>query len=158
MMAGSSVLLLEDDPDISGLLELVLAEDGHAVQVCESPEHVVQLASETPGALAVMDFWGRSHGTLDDGEREHILRVARTVPTVLVTGRAWAERETDAALGLAALVRKPFDVFDLSALVKGLAQRVCADSAGAREESRHLRACSSDALDDLRERSRRRAG
>src|SRR3712207_5883288 len=110
MIADSSVLVLEDDPDVRDLLELVLTADGHRVDVCATPEEVVVRAGEMPGALAVVDFWGHSHRQLAADERDELARVAGAVPTILVTGRVWADRATGEDLGLVAVVKKPFDV------------------------------------------------
>lgn len=117
MTASGCVLILEDDPDVRGLLAFVFAEDGHRVEVCASPEHVLERAGETPGTLAVVDFWGRGHQELPADERAELARLARAVPTILVTGRVWADGATATELGVLALVKKPFDIFDLAALV-----------------------------------------
>ena len=123
MIADSSVLVLEDDRDVRELLELVFTADSHRVAVCETPEEVVDRAAGMASALAVVDFWGRSHRVLDADERDELVRLARTVPTILVTGRVWAERQSSEELGLVALVKKPFDVFDLAARVACLVER-----------------------------------
>ena len=123
MIADSSVLVLEDDPDVRDLLELVLTADGHRVDVCATPEELVDRAGAMPGALAVVDFWGRSHRDLAADERDELVRLARTVPTILVTGRVWADRATGEELGLVAVVKKPFDVFELAQRVSHLVER-----------------------------------
>ncbi len=117
MTKNSNVLLLEDDPIIRHLLECVFTDDGYSVQVCETPEQLLEAAATTPGALAVTDFWGHSHQTLADEERAQVVQLARTVPTILVTGRAWAWTVAAGDLGLVAVVRKPFDLDALVALV-----------------------------------------
>ena len=117
MAKNSYVLLLEDDPVVRDLLECVFTDDGYSVQVCESPEQLLEAAATTPGALAVTDFWGDSHQTLADDERAQVVQLARAVPTVLVTARTWARTVTTEEVGLTALVRKPFDVDALAALV-----------------------------------------
>ena len=131
MIAAGSVLVVEDDPDVRELLELVLTADGHRVVVCATPEQVLERAYGMPGALAVVDFWGRSHQSLAADERDELARLARAVPTILVTGRVWADRETGEELGLVGLVKKPFDVFDLAARVSRVAERANARSARA---------------------------
>ncbi len=119
MTKSSNVLLLEDDPILRHLLECVFTDDGHRVQVCESPEQLLEAAATTPGALAVTDFWGDSHQILADDERAQVFQLARTVPTILVTARTWASTVRAQDVGLAALVRKPFDVDELCAVVSG---------------------------------------
>jgi DNA-binding NtrC family response regulator len=124
---SGTVLLLEDDEGIRELLTLVLDDDGHDVRSCESAEDVADQAAATPEALAVVDFWGTSHATLRDDEREELADLARTVPTVLVTGRDWASDEVAQELGLAAVVRKPFDVGEMSEVVRSCMATVQAD-------------------------------
>ncbi len=129
MMAAGSVLLLEDEPMIREVLELVLADSGHSVRVCDSPDQVCAAAAETPGALAVVDFWGRSHQTLHDDERAEVVRLAQAVPTILVTGRTWATDEVAQELGALAVVPKPFDVDNLSDLVASSLTQIHAGGA-----------------------------
>ena len=125
---SGTVLLLEDDAGIRDLLALVLADDGHDVRPCESAEEIVDLAATTPDALAVVDFWGTSHATLAADERDVLTDFAHAVPTVLVTGRDWASEEMAEEIGLAALVRKPFDVAEMSEVVRSCVAKVQADS------------------------------
>ncbi len=131
MIADRGVLVLEDDPDVRDLLELVLTADGHRVDVCATPGELVDRARGMTGALAVVDFWGRSHQALAPDERDELVRLAQTVPTILVTGRVWADRESGEALGLADLVKKPFDVFDLAERVARLVERRSAGLAAS---------------------------
>lgn len=120
MIAAGRVLVLEDDPGVRELLELVLAADGHRVEVCATPDDVLDRATAHSDTLAIVDFWGRSHQTLATDERAELIRLALAIPTILVTGRVWADRETCEGLGLAAVIKKPFDVFELTALVSDL--------------------------------------
>ena len=129
-MTNRPVLLLEDDPMIRDLVEAVLADDGHEVRVCQSFDHLLTVAAESPGAVALSDFWGDSHQALSGEERDQIERLARTVPTVLVTGRTWVGTLQPNDLGLVALVPKPFDVDELCALVGASVARHQAEEAG----------------------------
>ncbi|MDP8925291.1 MAG: hypothetical protein M3O34_20795 [Chloroflexota bacterium] len=132
MAARGSVLILEDDPIICELLECVFADDGHHVRVCSTPDQLLDVAGELPSALAVVDFWGNGHQELAGEERDQFTRLTRAVPTILITGRAWADRETGDELGLVAIVKKPFDVFDLTGLVSDLAARLSSEGTAAR--------------------------
>ena len=111
------VLLLEDDPALRELFRDVLAEGGHGVRVCSSPTDVRTVAAGEPGALAVVDAWGPSQQALSAEEGREIRALARAVPTIMVTGRAWAEAARAEDLGLVAIVRKPLDVSALGELV-----------------------------------------
>ena len=131
MPAAGSVLILEDDPGVRSLLESVFADDGHDVHVSGTPDQILALARELPGAVAVVDFWGKSHQTLAAGERDELARLARAVPTIMVTGRAWADHETPDGLGLVAIVAKPFDVFDLAARVSRAVEQTASGRSAA---------------------------
>jgi DNA-binding response OmpR family regulator len=111
------VLLLEDDPALRELLGDVLAEDRHEVRACASRGELRALAEGGSGDLALVDAWGASHQALSDEERLEISELAETVPTIMVTGRSWAEGTGAEELGLVAMVRKPLDVFALGELV-----------------------------------------
>jgi len=127
-LPSSTVLLLEDDNNLRNLLTLILTQDGHDVRPCESADEIRDLAAVTPDALAVVDFWGDSHVSLAGEERDQLTDFAQTVPTVLVTGRDWASDELADELGLAALVRKPFDMDEVSEVVRSCVAQVQADS------------------------------
>jgi len=117
MAACGTVLVLEDDDDIRCVLRLVLTGDGHDVEVCASPEQVIERAAATSGALAVVDFESATPRTLATGERAALARLAHAIPTILVTARAWAGEHVAREVGLLAVVRKPFDVDELCAVV-----------------------------------------
>ncbi len=116
-MASGNVLLLEDDPIVRDLLTDVLTDGGHEVLPCSSFQHLLDVAADAPEAIAVVDFWGESHQVLADEERADVVRLTRAVSTILVTARTWAEDGMAQALGLRALIRKPFDVDDLVTVV-----------------------------------------
>ena len=122
-MVGGPVLLLEDDPMIRDLLEAVLSDEGHVVRSFSSRDQLVSAAHEAPGALALVDFWGTSHQVLSDDERQEVVALARAVPTVLVTGRTWAQHFAAEDLGCVAVVGKPFDVDEVVAVVSAWAAR-----------------------------------
>jgi len=126
-LPSGTVLLLEDDNSVRDLLALILAQDGHDVRSCESADEIRDLAAANPDALAVVDFWGNSHTTLATEERDLLTDFAHAVPTVLVTGRTWASEAVAHELGLAALVQKPFDVAEVSEVVRSCVAQVQAD-------------------------------
>jgi hypothetical protein len=47
------------------------------------------------------------------GERAQVVRLAESVPTILLTGQPWASEEMAEELGLVAVVRKPFSLSEL---------------------------------------------
>jgi two-component system response regulator AtoC len=132
----STVLLLEDDPSIRELVGAVFADDGHNVRVCGSPSEVLQVGRASPQSLAVVDFWGESQITLTPDDRADIIRLADAVPTILLTARQWATQHAAADLGVLDIVRKPFDVEELSGLVATWIARLSEDSAEVMADTR----------------------
>jgi len=116
-MGAGTVLLFEDDPLTNDVLADTLHEAGYDVSVCGSPNQVMAAAARMPRSLALMDFWGTSHRYLADHERRQVVRLARAVPTILVTGRPWANDRVAAELGCRAFVPKPFRPDQVSAVV-----------------------------------------
>lgn len=147
MTTASTVLVLEHDESIRELLEVVLSDDGHHVHACETPDELVAAADLAPGSLALVDFWGSSHGYLVDDERRQVARVARAVPTILVTGRVWANERVAEQLGCRAFVPMPFDVAYLSEVVWSWVTRLRADGADTRDHGRAPLPWSAGALD-----------
>jgi DNA-binding response OmpR family regulator len=109
-MTRGRVLLLEDDPALRGLLEEALVGEGFAVRSCGSYAEIHEAAAQRGGDLVVADFWGGSQRTLPDDERQEIRNLCALVPLILLTGRSWAGETTAEALGIHALIRKPFDL------------------------------------------------
>src|SRR4051794_33925571 len=107
-MGTDTVLLYEDDPMTCDVLVDILHRDGHNVRVVESLQQVMTAADRMPAPLALMDFWGTSYRCLADHERQQVIRLARAVPTILLTGRPWANEQLVAELGCRAFLPKPF--------------------------------------------------
>jgi len=116
-MAAGTILLYEDDPLTSDVLADTLHEAGHDVRICGSPNQVMTAAARIPRSLALMDFWGTSHRDLADHERRQVVRLAQAVPTILLTGRPWANDRVAVELGCRAFVPKPFRPDHVSAVV-----------------------------------------
>jgi DNA-binding response OmpR family regulator len=111
------IAIFDDDATLLWLLCEVLEGEGFAVVACTSLLEVHQ-AAVRGAALAIVDTWGPGHSVLCEPEREQIRALARLVPTVLVSGRAWTARMSAAELGLVALLPKPFDVEALLDIVR----------------------------------------
>jgi DNA-binding response OmpR family regulator len=118
-MVGRAIAMLEDDPSLRELLREVLESEGHLVIMCQSLLEVHQAAIRG-ASLVIADTWGPGQATLGAAERQQILDLARLVPTILTSGRAWASHAYAQDLGLAGLLVKPFDLWTLIALVETL--------------------------------------
>jgi DNA-binding response OmpR family regulator len=98
-----------------------LSDAGYDVATADSLADARALVADGRRPLLVADFWGRSQFELAEHERQEIADIGRSVPLVLLTGRAWASHVTHLDLGVAAVVHKPFDLDELIEQVGQLA-------------------------------------
>jgi DNA-binding NtrC family response regulator len=112
-MSRGRVLLLEDDAALCGLLQEALASEELEVLTYESFDALRAAAAGHEGDVVVADFWGGAHSALDDPARQQLRELNELRPLVLLTGRSWAVGTTAEALGVRAIVHKPFDLNEL---------------------------------------------
>jgi DNA-binding NtrC family response regulator len=105
------IYLLEDDISLRELLTEVLHEElGARLEACGSMAELRRHCGACKPNLIVADFWGASHLTLDEAERDEITALAAVAPVVLVSARNWALNAQAGELGLVALLTKPLDI------------------------------------------------
>ena len=117
------VLIIEDDPTVSGLLETLMQMEGYDTAV----------ASDGLAGLLKAEFRRPAAILLDvmmpnvDGERVlHELRTRpdfASVPVLVVTGRADAHTAFDGIVGRKNVIPKPFDAAALTARVAEILQK-----------------------------------
>lgn len=133
------LILLEDDPEMRGMLASALEGDGHTVtQLRDGNEFLELLRTSVLGGsalgwadLMISDIRMPGCSGLD------ILWAARTfgfgVPIILITAFGSPETHAEArALGAVAVLDKPFDVDDLRALVLQTLRRSAQRAEGNR--------------------------
>jgi DNA-binding response OmpR family regulator len=112
------VVLIEDDPDIAALVQEVLVELGHAVEV---RSELTDGEVDGEPRLVITDLV--ELGSYDsDAARAWIARVRRAYPSarvVIATAHAPA-RSAGKILGADAILIKPFDIAALTATVESL--------------------------------------
>src|SRR4051794_20546509 len=119
------VLVVDDDPEIRGLLATAFRQQGLTVDIAEDGREALALLSETAYAVMVLDLlMPRTDGfaVLD----RLPTREGRAQPVVIVLTAA--EQRLVGALDprvVHGIIRKPFDVQDLTTLVVA-----CADIRG----------------------------
>jgi CheY-like chemotaxis protein len=121
-----SVLVVEDDLDLLGLMEMVLQEAGHRVRTAgDGLRALEQVSEEMPGLILldmrmpVMNGW--------EFAREFRARHGRACPIVVVTAAENAKLRA-AEVEAEGFLSKPFDLEDVLQLVS----RFLADGSGAR--------------------------
>lgn len=119
-----TVTLLEDDADISRLVQLHLEASGFPVLVYATPANLIQDAEKQPPSLFLLDIMVPGGDGLDVCRRLRNHPVLSTVPIIFLTARA---SENDRVLGLEMgaddYVTKPFATRELVARVKAVLRR-----------------------------------
>ena len=120
-MAGKPlILIVEDEPEISRFIETALEGHGYAVEVAETGQKSIRIASARPPDLMVLDLG------LPDMDGKHVIRALREwsrLPVIVLSARD-QEAEKVAALELGAddYLTKPFGMNELLARI-GVALR-----------------------------------
>jgi DNA-binding response OmpR family regulator len=115
------ILVVEDDPRISDVLEYALKADGHEVQTAQRGREAAEIARRSSPALIVLDVG------LPDIDGFEVCRIVRTfsdVPVIFLTSRS---DEIDRVVGLEIggddYVVKPFSPRELLARIKAVLRR-----------------------------------
>jgi CheY-like chemotaxis protein len=118
-MPDRRILVVEDDPDIRRLLVDVLVDEGHEVSEAESGAEALALLQEWLPDLIFLDMTLPEMDGRAFRAAQRRLPPASQAPVAIVTGlydHAALVEELDAV----ALLRKPFDLDELVALVEAL--------------------------------------
>ncbi|MGA8576665.1 MAG: response regulator transcription factor [Candidatus Cybelea sp.] len=122
-MERKRVLLVDDEPEIAGVLRTYLEREGLSVETCGTvADALAHLGRETPDIL-VLDV------TLPDGSGLDVLRAASApgsrIPTLMLTARSdEADRVVGLELGADDYVSKPFSPREVVARVRSILRRV----------------------------------
>lgn len=120
---GSSVLVVEDEPDLVATYERLLGRLGYQVSAAVTKREALDTIGVQPFDLVVTDL------RLPDGDGLDIVRAARAVqkpaPVVVVTGFPSAtSRQQALDAGASAYLAKPFSIGQFVAIVDRLAAAV----------------------------------
>ncbi len=123
----TTVLLVEDDPDVVTMLERYLAGEGYeVVRAKDGASTLAAVAAHEPD-LVLLDI------VLGDEDGRDILREMRyisDVPTIFLTGRGLeSERIAGLKMGADDYVVKPFSLGELSARIEAVLRRAGANVA-----------------------------
>ena len=121
---SQTVFVLEDDTDISRLVQHHLEAAGFAVRLFVTPTNVIPDAERQPPALFLLDIMVPGGDGLDVCRRLRSNAALSTIPIIFLTARAG---ENDRVLGLELgaddYITKPFATRELVARVKALFRR-----------------------------------
>ena len=123
------ILVVEDDPDLLSLVELVLSDAGWRVLTApEGRAALARVAAEMP-ALILLDM--RMPGMNGwDFAREFRARHGRAAPIVVVTAAENARARAE-EIGAEGWLAKPFDLDDILRAAERWAGRAAVDGPGA---------------------------
>ena len=115
------ILVIDDDPQIRGLLQEYLAENGLRVSVASTGKEMSEILAEEPIDLIILDL--RLAG--EDGMTiARTLRDQSAIPIVMLTGiRDEADRVMGLELGADDYLTKPFSPRELLARIRTVLRR-----------------------------------
>jgi DNA-binding response OmpR family regulator len=111
------ILIVDDDPRIRQVIRDVLTEEGFTVATAADGPQAIRRAADQPPALVVLDM---GLPRMDGYEVAAALRAAhgRALPILTITADGGAADKAR-RVGAFAYLRKPFDLDDLVAAVRG---------------------------------------
>ena len=122
MTATTTILVVEDDPNIADLVEVYLRREGFRVLQASSGERALELIDQQPPGFAVVDIG--LPGAIDGLDVCREIRHRSDLPVLMLTAR---DDEIDRVLGLELgaddYVTKPFSPRELVARVKAILRR-----------------------------------
>lgn len=110
------ILLVEDEPSISRLVDTVLRSDGYIVDVVPDFRQAIEHLAD-PSILAVIADTERGAQTTDLANFALLVSAAGERPVLLFSAHRFHESAILAA-GLVGWIRKPFDINDLLGKVR----------------------------------------
>jgi DNA-binding response OmpR family regulator len=122
-LESKTVVVVEDDPNISDLIDLYLRKADFRVLQCKDAKRAKELISSNDPVLAILDIG--LEGDEDGLELLKQIRSSSSLPVILLTAR---DDEIDRIMGLEFgaddYVSKPFSPRELVARVKAVTRRV----------------------------------
>jgi DNA-binding response OmpR family regulator len=134
--AATTVLVVEDDPNVAEVLTRYLRREGYVVTCLDDGRAALELALAAPPDLAVLDIMLPGMTGLELCRR---LRAEMDVPIIMLTALGEeADRVVGLELGADDYVTKPFSPRELTARVKAILRRCSTGPASGAEDSAPL--------------------
>jgi CheY-like chemotaxis protein len=116
--AAGKVLVVDDDPAISGLVQLVLSRDGYQVYVAGNGQEGIAMAREVQPNLVLMDITMPDMDGYEATRQMKADKGLQNIPVIFLTGKSASEDGGRAfATGGLTYMRKPFSNQQLRDLV-----------------------------------------
>ncbi|MET0391864.1 MAG: response regulator [Chitinophagaceae bacterium] len=113
------ILVVDDDPDISMMLKLMLEYKGYAVQTAERAEETVAILRSTAIDLVIMDMLLSGANGTDICAMLKRDEATRQVPIMMISAHPNA-REICLQAGADEFISKPFDMQDILSKISDL--------------------------------------
>jgi DNA-binding response OmpR family regulator len=121
------ILVVDDDPEITKLLDKFLSNEGYEVSVASNGAGALSAASVSEPDLVILDI---VLGSEDGREVLRELRLISDVPTIFLTGRGLeSERIAGLKLGADDYMVKPFSLGEMSARIESILRRSGANTS-----------------------------
>jgi DNA-binding NtrC family response regulator len=114
-------LVIDDDPHVLELIQIILEDEGHEVTTLPSGDRAVEVVSEASPDLVLLDIVMRTHHGME--VLAELRQVAPSLPVVLLSGAVSQVADMPdiaRALGAHDFIEKPFDAQQLLELVERL--------------------------------------
>jgi len=116
---GKAVLVVDDDRDLREVLAVVIEDAGRRVLMAQDGAEALRTLDEAPRpCLVLLDLGMRPMSGQEFLEKLRTRPDAADFPVVLTSGTAPIPESCWNALGVVALLPKPFDVAALTAVLK----------------------------------------
>jgi DNA-binding response OmpR family regulator len=113
--ANEMILVVDDEPEVRAILAETLSEAGYRVKQAESAADALEFVGRAKPDLVLVDFAMPDRNGADLAREIRAMR--KDLPIIFVSGYADIGIVTD-AIGATPLVRKPFEMAELTALVR----------------------------------------
>jgi DNA-binding response OmpR family regulator len=137
MATMTSILLVEDDPDIASLLDLHLSDEGYDVDIVTEGNEGLERALSEEYALVILDIMLPGMDGFDICRE--IRAEKRSLPILMLTAKT---EEIDKVLGLELgaddYITKPFSIREVLARVKAIFRRIEYDQEAARQPEQQI--------------------
>jgi DNA-binding response OmpR family regulator len=121
---GTTLLIVDDDPDVRFMLKSYLEGKGFKTILAEDGSQILELMAKSPPALIILDVMMPDKGGLEVC-REIRARGLRTPVLILSSKNAESDPEGVALAGADAYMGKPFDLSEVEKTVRFLLARPC---------------------------------
>jgi two-component system, OmpR family, phosphate regulon response regulator PhoB len=123
-MGKSKILIVEDDPDISELLQFNLEKNGYAALRCEDGEEALKLAQKHSPDLILLDILLPGLNGLEVCRRLKRNPALEHIPIIMVTAKGEEmDRVVGLELGADDYIVKPFSIREILLRVQKLLER-----------------------------------